>query len=235
MPTRSGHFSFKVRTCCCCIIILIVESLNPYTHRRDRSRMTRQKLLSGTAWLVLVALSSIDYVKAFAPITRTSHNHDLFRSTSDQNRLGIHTVVLGPGNTRRKLISTLHPSRASGSDDNETDDISSSAWIFAVLLPLWLVYVSNQWSRSSIYYLVDFSSGGGDPFRAMNVDLDFSQSQYGVLASVAFTSLFAVASLGKLSLFCLSFAQVLSLSLKNHQTLKSLYWCKIYYSCGCCF
>ena len=30
----------------------------------------------------------------------------------------------------------------------------------------------------------------------MNVDLDFSQAQYGLLASVAFTSLFAIASLG---------------------------------------
>lgn len=30
----------------------------------------------------------------------------------------------------------------------------------------------------------------------MNVDLEFSQSQYGLLDSVAFTSLFAVASLG---------------------------------------
>lgn len=71
----------------------------------------------------------------------------------------------------------------------------SSSWLVSLVLPLWLVYTSNQWSRSSIYYLVDFSSGA-DPFQAMNLDLGFSETQYGVLASVAFTSLFAVASLG---------------------------------------
>lgn len=78
---------------------------------------------------------------------------------------------------------------------NDSDDKPSSAWLGTLVLPLWLVYVSNQWSRSSIYYLVNFS-GDGDAFTAMNVDLNFSQSQYGLLASVAFTSLFAVASLG---------------------------------------
>lgn len=60
--------------------------------------------------------------------------------------------------------------------------------------------MSNQWSRSSIYYLVDFSSGNNgvpaDPFKAMNVAIGFSEGQYGLLASLAFTALFAVASLG---------------------------------------
>ena len=83
----------------------------------------------------------------------------------------------------------------STNNQDETDNQTSSAWLGSLVLPLWLVYVSNQWSRSSIYYLVNFS-GDGDAFTAMNVDLDFSQSQYGLLASVAFTSLFAVASLG---------------------------------------
>lgn len=80
-------------------------------------------------------------------------------------------------------------------DDDSKDNLPKSAWLGALVLPLWLVYISNQWSRSSIYYLVNFS-GDGDAFYSMNVDLDFSQSQYGLLASVAFTSLFAVASLG---------------------------------------
>ena len=62
--------------------------------------------------------------------------------------------------------------------------------------------MSNQWSRSSIYYLVDFSPGNygvgntADPFKAMNVAIGFSEGQYGLLASLAFTALFAVASLG---------------------------------------
>ena len=49
-----------------------------------------------------------------------------------------------------------------------------------------------------MYYLVDFSSGDKqpDPFYAMNVALNFSEAQYGLLASVAFTTLFAIASLG---------------------------------------
>ena len=46
-----------------------------------------------------------------------------------------------------------------------------------------------------MYYLVDFSSTA-QPAQAMNVAIGFDQVQYGLLASVAFTSLFAVASLG---------------------------------------
>uniref|UniRef100_A0A7S2E268 Major facilitator superfamily (MFS) profile domain-containing protein n=1 Tax=Helicotheca tamesis TaxID=374047 RepID=A0A7S2E268_9STRA len=66
----------------------------------------------------------------------------------------------------------------------------------SVIFPLLLVYVSNQWSRSSIYYLVNFSdSASVTAQNAMNVDIGFSQAQYGALASVAFTALFAFASL----------------------------------------
>jgi MFS family permease len=72
---------------------------------------------------------------------------------------------------------------------------ASSEWLGRLVLPLWLVYISNQWSRSSIYYLVDFSSAAS-PFQAMNVDIGFTEQQYGLLASAVFTSLFAVASLG---------------------------------------
>jgi len=97
---------------------------------------------------------------------------------------------------RRIPASSLRHSTALNSKSTEDDnDQPASAWLGTLVLPLWLVYVSNQWSRSSIYYLVNFS-GDGDAFTAMNVDLNFSQSQYGLLASVAFTSLFAVASLG---------------------------------------
>jgi len=73
---------------------------------------------------------------------------------------------------------------------------SSIVKYLPVILPLLLVYVSNQWSRSSLYYLVNFSdSPGVTSYTAMNLDLGFSSSQYGLLASVAFTALFAVASL----------------------------------------
>ena len=71
-------------------------------------------------------------------------------------------------------------------------------WLLALVLPLQFVYTSNQLTRSSIYYLVDFSGDAtrSDPFRLMNVAIGFSEAQYGLLASLAFTALFAVASLG---------------------------------------
>ena len=82
-------------------------------------------------------------------------------------------------------------------DSTSTDpEIIGSGAYLTIVLPLLLVYISNQWSRSSLYYLVDFSdSADVSAYTAMNVDLGFSQAQYGALASVAFTALFAVASL----------------------------------------
>jgi len=77
----------------------------------------------------------------------------------------------------------------------DPENIGIGAYL-TIVLPLLLVYISNQWSRSSLYYLVDFSdSVDVSAYTAMNVDLGFSQAQYGALASVAFTGLFAVASL----------------------------------------
>lgn len=80
-------------------------------------------------------------------------------------------------------------------EEDDSTEASPWVWFVSLVLPLQLVYVSNQWSRSSIYYLVNFSEDA-DPFRAMNLDIGFSQAQYGLLASLAFTALFAVASLG---------------------------------------
>jgi MFS family permease len=68
-------------------------------------------------------------------------------------------------------------------------------WLWLLVLPIWLVYIANQWSRSSLYYLVNFDTSAS-AFTAMNVDLHFDETQYGLLASVAFTLLFAIASLG---------------------------------------
>jgi len=77
---------------------------------------------------------------------------------------------------------------------NESSSTSSIIPFLQIILPLLFVYISNQWSRSSIYYLVDFSQDA-TPFQSMNVDLQFTETQYGLLASVAFTSLFAIASI----------------------------------------
>jgi MFS family permease len=100
--------------------------------------------------------------------------------------------------TRRNTATKARKEDVADDDGDNSPEKAmgvSSSWPISLVLPLWLVYTSNQWSRSSIYFLVDFSSDA-KPFQAMNLDIGFSEAQYGVLASVAFTSLFAVASLG---------------------------------------
>jgi len=88
---------------------------------------------------------------------------------------------VGNSNHRGYLVANMNKS-----DDIETldedpldgDENKIQNWLFLLVLPLQLVYVSNHLTRSSIYYLVDFSSGVGDaapdPFRAMNVAIGFS-------------------------------------------------------------
>ena len=100
--------------------------------------------------------------------------------------------------TKRVEVKVVRESRshlyASPNEDSTGDSEKNPSWILTLtVVPLWLIYVSNQWSRSSIYYLVDFSST--DPQTAMNFDIGFDQGQYGVLASIAFTLLFALTSL----------------------------------------
>lgn len=85
-------------------------------------------------------------------------------------------------------------------DDEILPSTSSFSEISLLVLPLLLIYISNQWSRYSISYLVDFSIPNDEnnvvsAFKAMNIDCHFTQSQYGLLASTAFTILFAFSSL----------------------------------------
>jgi MFS family permease len=109
------------------------------------------------------------------------------------------------------LLKARLSSDSDTNDNAESVTVSTSAtdttagatwsWLGTLVVPLWLVYVSNQWSRSSLYYLVNFdtttaTTTGSLALTAMNVDLGFDQAQYGILASLAFTTLFAVASLG---------------------------------------
>ena len=110
---------------------------------------------------------------------------------------------------QRPLASSKHFRLDGTADDNNNNDDNDddsmavgtgnengrASWLFSLSLPLWLVFISNQWSRASIYYLVDFSPNA-NPFNAMNVDIGFSEAEYGLLASIAFTSLYAIASLG---------------------------------------
>eukprot|EP01082_Thalassiosira_pseudonana_P002674 g3634.t1 g3634 contig12:2464264-2466036(-) len=98
--------------------------------------------------------------------------------------------------------STQLSAKTTSTDEGTTS--SSLQDILILVFPLLLIYISNQWSRYSISYLVDFSTTSDDSniatsaassFQAMNIDLQFTQSQYGLLASTAFTILFALSSL----------------------------------------
>jgi MFS family permease len=121
--------------------------------------------------------------------TDTSHNKQKHQSLN---------VAQKYSNMRKDTETNVRVGKSSlqlKSSDEVDESSSSSLWLLTLVMPLWLVYISNQWSRSSIYYLVNFSSDA-DPFKAINVEIGFSQAQYGLLASLAFTTLFAVASLG---------------------------------------
>eukprot|EP01038_Epipyxis_sp_PR26KG_P008728 gene8728-11793_t len=74
---------------------------------------------------------------------------------------------------------------------NPSSSISNSYYILSLLL---ITFISNQWCRQSIYYLCDFSQNS-NAFKHINVDLIFSKEQYGVLASLGFTLVFAIVSL----------------------------------------
>jgi len=115
---------------------------------------------------------------------------------------------------RLRRESTYLKAQSTNTDEEQGDAISTTATssssssslkeILILVFPLLLIYISNQWSRYSISYLVDFSTTAttnadaatsAAAFQAMNVDLQFTQSQYGLLASTAFTILFALSSL----------------------------------------
>jgi hypothetical protein len=131
--------------------------------------------------------SSNHQTKSVAAMLRRGHASDkvaLIKSTHLQSRT---SLAFKP--SQDDLDSNV--------DSTSTDpEVIGSGAYLTIVLPLLLVYISNQWSRSSLYYLVDFSdSADVSAYTAMNVDLGFSQAQYGAVASVAFTALFAVASL----------------------------------------
>ena len=70
-------------------------------------------------------------------------------------------------------------------NDNDSPPITK---YLPIILPLLLVYVSNQWSRSSLYYLVNFSdSPTVTSVNAVNIDLHFSEAQYGASILILFS------------------------------------------------
>lgn len=75
----------------------------------------------------------------------------------------------------------------------------STAAAYGVLFLLLVVYIHNQWTRSLIYYVVDFSdlaeSAPDADVVLMNEAVGFSAATYGAMASLAFTAVFAPVSL----------------------------------------
>ena len=59
-----------------------------------------------------------------------------------------------------------------------------------------LLATANQWSRAIIFYVVDFSKeAASKPDQFINVALGFDEASYGLLASLAFSGLFAATGL----------------------------------------
>ena len=83
--------------------------------------------------------------------------------------------------------------RKSPSPQAEQPDLGS---LLPVLILL-AIFTVNQWSRSLIFYVVDFGKPPTEETMRlfMNLDVGFDQAQYGVLASIGFSVLFSVTSL----------------------------------------
>jgi len=126
-------------------------------------------------------------------------------------------VKKSPYKLKQEMVSScLQSSRQNNNEHEPPNDLSIGdnqddkgfLPLLGLVIPLLTVFISNQWSRSSLYYLVDFSSSSSsiskssfvqdrmtNSFYAMNLDIGFDQAQYGLLASLGFTALFAIASL----------------------------------------
>lgn len=157
-----------------------------------------------TLWTLWIFMSHLEAGRAFL-FSRQQQQQQLVESLrvtkQNQNcnkRRPIAQLNMMSSNSQNKKTKERQMAFAKQEEEQPSQPPPSSSdagWLLTLCLPLWLVYVSNQWSRSSIYYLVDFSENAS-AFKAMNIDIGFSETQYGFLASVAFTSLFAIASLG---------------------------------------
>lgn len=111
-------------------------------------------------------------------------------------------IQLQSARNRRQHVESIHLSINGTSSEEKPFKSSSLQDIITLVFPLLLVYISNQWSRFSISYLVDFPTSLestnaiiGNPYISMNIDVGFTETQYGLLASTAFTVLFASSSL----------------------------------------
>lgn len=130
---------------------------------------------------------------------RPSMMYQRNRHHIEDRRRGVNQIKIKDKISARNLLDHRTTQLKAQTTDDEESKLSSLSDILVLVFPLLLIYVSNQWSRYSISYLVDFSTPDASStisaFGAMNIDLQFDQSQYGLLASTAFTVLFALSSL----------------------------------------
>ncbi|CAM9915556.1 unnamed protein product [Ectocarpus fasciculatus] len=103
----------------------------------------------------------------------------------------------GPAGAQDK--GEASPQQEGGSKDGvEGDGKVKVPWVSWVSLAmLLLVYISNQWTRSLVYYVQNFDVATTEATAKefMNVGLGFDETQYGLLASFSFTLLFSTCSL----------------------------------------
>lgn len=186
------------------IIIIITKYAIAIFSRNNEYHITSSKKFFAVEAFSTINTSSLAKRKSMHHPFR----HDAGNKASAYNRVITNTYGLDGGDDDDSLQNlsalTLRSAPTDNSEEHGADEETTSSQpgsssfqdISIIVFPLLLIYISNQWSRYSISYLVDFSTdNAAATFTAMNVDLQFTKSQYGLLASTAFTILFAVSSL----------------------------------------
>eukprot|EP00321_Phaeocystis_globosa_P001133 CAMPEP_0118841086 /NCGR_PEP_ID=MMETSP1162-20130426/75008_1 /TAXON_ID=33656 /ORGANISM="Phaeocystis Sp, Strain CCMP2710" /LENGTH=288 /DNA_ID=CAMNT_0006773111 /DNA_START=34 /DNA_END=896 /DNA_ORIENTATION=+ len=103
-----------------------------------------------------------------------------------------------PPNTAPRTRSRLISMDEAGPSDSDGGDGGPpmAAGVYMTLTVLVLLATANQWSRAIIFYIVDFSKGArSQPDLFINVALGFDEASYGLIASLAFSALFASTSI----------------------------------------
>lgn len=102
---------------------------------------------------------------------------------------------LPPTAAARSRVPAMIEAGPSGSGDGDSGQ-SLPVGLYTTLAVLILLATANQWSRAIIFYIVDFSkSASAQPDQFINVALGFDEASYGLIASLAFSALFASTSL----------------------------------------
>ncbi|KAG5187759.1 major facilitator superfamily domain-containing protein [Tribonema minus] len=155
------------------------------------------------AVLLSVDLSAVNTAQAFSvPVLKvysTTSFADARRAAGVAMTRG--TLELSPVSVRRRSTHKHLQLGATGDDNSEGHDggageqVQAPAWVtLGVLL---VVYISNQWSRNVLPYVVNFDvpATTENAKDYMNVALGFGAAEYGALASYGFTLLFSASSL----------------------------------------